>query len=150
MQQHDVLAKLFHVSEQLSVDRKNRKKADAATETPAQRAERDVIEALPNSGRNLLRRLNEAESMNQRTLAKQMEISAQAVSEVIKKLVQAGFVIKECGAQNNENLITLTPAGKVVAEKLDYRIKEHAAEVLAPLTEKELVTLDGLLTKLIR
>lgn len=149
MQQQDVLAKLFRVSEQLRVDRMKHKRAEAATATPAQAAEQAAIEAIPNSGRNLMRLLKDVESLNQRTLAKQLDISAQAVSEVIKKLVGAGFITKECGAQNNENLIALTPAGKQVAEKLDSRIKAHAAVVLAPLSEEELITLDALLSKLI-
>lgn len=149
MQRRDVLAKLFRVSEQLRVDRIKHKRAETANETPEQAAERVVVETIPNSGRNLMRLLKDVESINQRTLAKQLNISAQAVSEVIKKLAQAGFITKECGAQNNENLIALTPAGKRVSDKLDNRIKEHAAVVLAPLTEEELVTLDGLLSKLI-
>ncbi len=148
MERQDVLAKLFQVSEQLRMSRMQHRREREATETPAQKAESATIERLPNSGRNLLRLLKDVESMNQRTLAKQMDISAQAVSEVIKKLVQCGYITKECGAQNNENLIALTAEGKVVAEKLDRRIKAHAAVVLAPLSEEELVSLDALLSKL--
>ncbi len=149
MEHHEVMAKLLQVAHRLHADRIRYKEAEIANGDPVQMAQSVQIEALPISCRNILCRLREVESMNQRTLAKQMNISAQAVSESIKKLVQAGYITEVLGTQNNENRIALTAEGRIIAEKLNLRIKSHAAMVLGSLDQGELTQLDTLLSKLL-
>lgn len=149
MEHHEVLAKLFQVSHRLHEDRVRHMEMETANAIEADLVRISKMQTLPNSSHNILRLLKEAENLNQRTLATQMGISAQAVSEAVKKLVQCGYVTKVVGAQNNENRIALTQEGREVAEKLDRRIKSHASVVLGSLNQEELMQLDKLLCKLL-
>ncbi len=148
MEKYQVLAKLFGVSARLRQDKVKHKQAQAREKTAEEQLWTKEIETLSNSGRNVLCSLKNNGSTNQRTLAKQMDISAQAVSETVKKLEQGGYITKEGGVQNNENFIALTPRGEEVADVLDRRIKQHAEVVLKNLNEQELETLYALLVKL--
>ncbi len=143
MERYLVLSKFYAVADQLHQDRKK---------DHAQFGESSLHQAiakLPSSGRNMLGVLFRQESLNQRTIAKAMKISSQAVSETIKKLENARFITRTNGAINNENLILLTKDGKEAATLLDIRIKEHAKLALQPLTDLEAQTLYDLLDKLI-
>ncbi|MFI3175109.1 MAG: MarR family transcriptional regulator [Bacillota bacterium] len=87
-------------------------------------------------------------SLNQRNIAKSMNISAQAVSEIMKKLLEKEFIRRESGELNNENIITLTEDGEVVAKKIDARMKLLSENIFNEFTAEELETLARLLDKM--
>lgn len=88
------------------------------------------------------------ESLNQRNIAKTMNISAQAVSEIIKKLLEKELINKESGELNNENIITLTDEGKIVAEKIDMKMKDLSENIFKDFSEEEVETFNYLLGKI--
>ncbi len=104
---------------------------------------------LSHSGRRCLAILWREGKQNQRNLAKSLEISPQAVSEIVKKLLEKGCILKEQGLQKNENFISLTETGAVYGQLLDKIIQIHGAEFLSPLSEEELWQLSLLLGKLL-
>ncbi len=87
-------------------------------------------------------------SLNQRNIAKEMNISSQAVSEIIKKLLEVELINKERGEINNENIITLTDEGKHVAEKIDRKINTLSQCVFKDFTDEEIETFNYLLGKI--
>lgn len=108
-----------------------------------------IISKISNSARDILCFLLNNGSMNQRSLAKHMNISSQAVSETIKKLQKKELVEKIYGSQNNENIIRLTTIGEDIAKRLDFTIKDHANAVLGNLTDEECEQLFNLLIKIV-
>lgn len=92
--------------------------------------------------------LLQEESLNQRNIAKKMNISAQAVSEIIKKLVEQELVHKESGEFNNENIITLTEQGKLVANRIDQKMSRLSEHMLKDFTKEELQTFHMLIQKM--
>ncbi len=153
MEKYLVLTKLFSVSARLSADKMQHEEAALKAKgepTPEEKAAREEVKRMSSSARQMLCYLTNNPITNQRTIAKQLNISAQAVSETIKKLQQGGYITKTCGAQNNENIIGLTPKGEEVASKLNSRIRSHAEDVFEQFNEAELEQLDALLSKLIR
>ncbi len=87
-------------------------------------------------------------SLNQRNIAKSMNISAQAVSEIIKKMLDKDFVHRESGELNNENIITLTEEGMLVAKKIDDRMKLLSDSIFKEFTAEEMDTFCFLLDKM--
>ncbi|MFI3227748.1 MAG: MarR family winged helix-turn-helix transcriptional regulator [Clostridia bacterium] len=108
-----------------------------------------IVSKISVSGRNILCFLLNGKSTNQRTIAKQMNISSQAVSEVVKKLEVLNLIEKKYGLQNNENLILLTESGELIAKKLDFTIKDHANNVFSKLNDEETEQLFNLLDKIL-
>lgn len=144
MDQHLVLATFYTLAEQLKNERKRSlesHKSEARNTT--------VPPNISGSGRNLLCALLNHGEINQRNLAKILNISSQAVSETIKKLETLEYIEKISGTQNNENIIVLTPIGKTFAIECDRRIREHASIVFEHLSEEELTSFYELLVKLL-
>lgn len=104
---------------------------------------------LPHSGRKMLAVLLKEGSCNQRYLAGQLGISPQASSETVKKLEKKNCIVKVNGKQKNENLISLTEYGEEMAHLLERVISNHAEEVFAHFSAKEVEDFGILLEKLL-
>ncbi|MFI3227173.1 MAG: MarR family transcriptional regulator [Clostridia bacterium] len=103
---------------------------------------------LPPSAKNTLMVLLEEKNLNQRTLAKRMNITAQGVSDVIKKLEEKELILRHRGEVYNENIIELTEKGEQTAKILDERTKIHSESLFENFTEDDLAKFDELLGKL--
>lgn len=106
------------------------------------------LEKLTISSKNILRLLLENKCLNQRTIAKNTDISSQAVGQIVKKLESMDLIQKKAGLINNEILIELSPLGYEYAFVLDRNIKTHAKEAFDNMTEEELQTFYQLLKKI--
>lgn len=86
-------------------------------------------------------------SLNQRSIAKQVQVTGQAISELMKKLESRELVLRTQGEQNNENIITLTPKGEEKARELEEK-REKTAEILfRDFTKEEMESFLFLLNK---
>lgn len=86
--------------------------------------------------------------LNQRTIAKSLNISSQAVSEMVKKLEVKEFIIKEQGDMNNENIISLTEKGKEKAEEDKKNIEELSDKIFGLFSEEDLESFYNMLEKI--
>lgn len=144
MEKQALLVRTFQVMEHI----RPHKRRGACGKRDTGHAEKDKEMRLPPAAKDILCTLLKVSEVNQRTLAKKLHITAQAVSEVVRKLEEKGLILKTEGALNNENKITLTPEGHSVAIVLDERIKRHAERLFANFTEEELRTFEALIEKL--
>lgn len=144
MDKHLVLIKFFEISEKLRKD-KERNCVDNGYESSIS----ENLGKVTITGRNILRLLKENNNVNQRTIAKSLNISSQAISENLKRLEQFGYIQRISGTQNNENIIVLTETGQKIAIFLDQRIREHSEQVLKNLTSDEIESLYNILRKLL-
>ncbi len=103
---------------------------------------------MPPSARKLLCVLLREGSLNQRNIANMTNVTAQAVSEMIKKLEHKELIQKESGEINNENIISLTEKGMEIANKLEAQAQEYAEKLFAGFTEEEMKSLHNLIEKL--
>lgn len=87
---------------------------------------------------NVLCLLLKEGSLNQRNIAKTMNISAQAISEMIKKLLENELINKESGELNNENIITLTEKGTKLANKIDKKMSVVAESIFDDFTQDDM------------
>ncbi|MFI3200615.1 MAG: winged helix-turn-helix transcriptional regulator [Eubacteriales bacterium] len=142
MEKYKVLEKFFQVAEQI---KKEKEKFGGVIEVELSKKTK-----LSASAKSILRLLLLEETVNQRTIAKTLHISSQAVSETIKKLELYGLVTKSSGTINNENFIMLTKLGEKMAIQLEERIKNHANEVFREFTKKEIEDLYVLLDKILK
>ncbi len=110
----------------------------------------DRKEKLSLTSKNTLRILLDLENVNQRTLAKHLNVAAQTMSDTIKKLEERGFVAKINNKINNENIIVLTENGKEKAIELNKIIDSATKNILSNLTEEEKETFLALLSKIYR
>lgn len=138
MEKYKVLGKYYEVAEQL---RKEKQENHGAGDL-------SMCAKLPSSAKRMLGLLLIEDNVNQRTIAKALKISSQAVSEAVKKLESNDLVTKVSGTVNNENLIVLTREGRNVAIDLDEKIKAHAEAVFEDFTQKEVDMLYTLLDKI--
>ncbi|WP_249030379.1 MarR family winged helix-turn-helix transcriptional regulator [Tannockella kyphosi] len=134
-----VLGKFFATYELITKQKKNIHKDDDFS---------NYIDKISSTGRNILRILLKNGSLNQRTIAKYSNISSQAVSEALKKLVRDSLIKKNSGVINNENLIELTELGENIAIVLDRKIKNHASIVFENMSKDEIEQFYKLLNKL--
>lgn len=104
---------------------------------------------LSHSGRKTLALLRREGPQNQRSMAQLLGISPQAVSEMLKKLLQTQCITKEQGKQKNENLISLTELGENMGNLLEEIIQLHAKDFFSPLEQDELSQLHHILDKLL-
>lgn len=150
MEKYQVLEELFRVNTQIQEYRmqkreESEKKHSGDTKTTSKF---DKLEKFSSNAKRILILLMQEENINQRSIAKQMDISSQAVSEVIKKLEQNGCVTKTAGAQNNENIISITDHGKDAAKEFKKRLSNHAELVFSNMTDKEIQVFQQLLCKI--
>lgn len=100
------------------------------------------------SSKKLLCILLQEGNLNQRNIANMMNVTAQAVSEMIKKLEAKELITKENGEINNENIISLTEKGREIAEHIDKQTKEYAEKLFRDFTDEECQILHDLMEKL--
>lgn len=105
---------------------------------------------LSHAARRSLVLLQQEGKQNQRTLAKSLDISPQAVSELVKKLLHHGCIIKEQGSQKNENLLSLSELGENYALHLKIAIEIHSEDFFKSFTEEDLQQFESLLDKLLQ
>lgn len=86
--------------------------------------------------------------LNQRTIAKRLNISSQAVSEMVKKLELKEFIIKEQGDMNNENMISLTKKGEEKAEEVNENIRELSEKIFKLFSEEDVEKFYEMLEKI--
>ncbi len=141
MERYLVLGKFYSVSEKLKKDKLNHQKIDGV--------ETNEMANISPSGRNILCHLLVNDNLNQRAISKKMNLSAQAISENLKKLERSGYIIRTDGTQNNENMIRFTLEGEKMAMKLDKKIRSHAKEVFKEMSEEEIEKLYYLLDKML-
>lgn len=87
-------------------------------------------------------------SMNQRTIAHRMNVTGQAVSEMMKKFEEHEIIVREAGELNNENIVTLTEKGMKKGEELEEKISKLAEKMFAKFSDQDLTTLSLLLEKM--
>lgn len=87
-------------------------------------------------------------SMNQRTIAHRMNVTGQAVSEMMKKFEEHGLIVREAGELNNENIVSLTETGMEKGKEFQEKITKLAEKMFVQFTEEELITLSLLLEKM--
>lgn len=104
---------------------------------------------LPHSARKIIGILHMEGKLNQLTLAKRVNVSAQAISKSIKVLEDEKLIVKEYGNQKNENLIRLTEKGLFLAEDLKKHIKEHQEKIFKNFSDEDIDNLNLLLDKII-
>lgn len=92
--------------------------------------------------------LAEKGSLNQRTIAKSLNVTGQAVSDLVKKLEVHELISKESGEHNNENIITLTEKGTAKAQEVNQKLQTMATELFASFTQEEMDTFSSLLEKI--
>ncbi|MFI3114879.1 MAG: winged helix-turn-helix transcriptional regulator [Clostridia bacterium] len=96
---------------------------------------------------NTLRLLLKEGRMNQRAIAKKMEVSGQAISELMKKLEEKDYIKRQSGEFNNENIINLTIYGEERAKEAEKTMIELAQKVFVEFSEDEKEDLFFLLEK---
>ncbi len=149
MEKYQVLEKFFSVNNGVQEYRhKRHEEFLKQNHEQVGEKENDVAEKLSPTSKNILVQLFSVGSMNQRTIAKSVDVSSQAVSETIKKLVENGCITKTLGTVNNENIISLTEKGKERAKTLKDRIEKHANFVFEDFDDSDLEKLFELLDKM--
>lgn len=103
---------------------------------------------MPPSAKSVLTILLKEKKLNQRTLAKNTNITAQGISDMLKKLEKDELIIKETGNAYNENFIELTSKGEELAIEIKKQTKAHAEKMFQNLTMEELAALESILEKI--
>ena len=111
---------------------------------------KDKISSYTHNMKRAIGVLNEIGAMNQRTLAQHLEIKAQSVSTLIKRLEHDGLIKKEEDPSNKSaTLIVLTEEGLMHAKIFGRVIKEHSKSFLRDLSQEEVESLSTILGKII-
>lgn len=97
--------------------------------------------------KNALLVLAKQGNINQRTLSKHLKVSAQAVSEIIKKLEQQELIERRKNKINNENIIIITEKGKEFTARFENVIDVVADNLFQNLSIEEQQILFILLNK---
>lgn len=103
---------------------------------------------LSPSARSLLYTLLEEDCLNQRTIAKKLNITAQGVSDIVKKLETLELIIKESGEVYNENFIKLTKNGRVLAKEIDKKADLYSKQFFENFTDEDISLFSELLDKI--
>lgn len=85
--------------------------------------------------------------MNQSAIARHMYVSAQAISELMKKFETRQLIVRVSGEYNNENIIRLTKLGEDTAKEYAKNSKKVAENIFEHFTEEELAIFSLLLNK---
>lgn len=97
---------------------------------------------------NVLCLLLKKGSMNQRTIAKNIGVSGQAISELMKKMQEENLIKRVSGEFNNENIISLTEEGIMSAKDAQIKIEQFGAKFFKNFTSDEICNLFFLLEKI--
>lgn len=87
-------------------------------------------------------------NMNQRTLASRLHVTGQAVSELMKKFEEKGFVLRQAGELNNENRVSLTERGEEKGKECVEKWSKRADFLFRNFNEDDLDSLSTLLDKM--
>lgn len=87
-------------------------------------------------------------SMNQSSIARKMNVSGQAISELMKKFDSRGLINRTSGEFNNANIITLTEEGEEKAKEYSAKVKEIAENLFSDFSDEELSIFTILLNKM--
>ncbi len=140
-----ILAK-FH---RLVIDSKPKKQQSFGTVSQPELLETLFSLELSHSSRQTLVKLHLHGKINQRKLAQILDISPQAVSETVKKLLSLSCITRENGSQKNENILALTPLGENIARLLEEVIQNHAEHFFQGFSQEELEQFSFLMDKLL-
>lgn len=99
--------------------------------------------------RKILGIIKNNDNINQRQLAKLINLTPQAISKGLKKLETDNFIIRSNGNQKNEKLITLTKKGRQVASHLEKIIHHHADDIFIGFSDEEIEQFNFFLQKII-
>ncbi len=135
IQKQQQLMKMVEVLEMIRPDGKRREKE--------KRGHR-----IHPSAKRLLCILLHEESINQRNIANRINLTPQAVSEILKKLEGRELIRKQDGEINNENIVYLTEKGDEIAKGIEVEMQKYAEQIFLDFTEEELQELEHLLDKL--
>ena len=136
----ELLLKFFEVNELIKNEVKRQKGGDAKHKKAGAR--------LSMNAKNTLRILHNSEEINQRTLAKKLNISAQAMSEIIKNLEQGQYIERKNNRVNNENIISITNEGRKKAKMFIEWFSVVNEKVFSILNDDEKIVFDKLLDKI--
>lgn len=100
------------------------------------------------SSRRILFQLSTNGPINQRTLAKQLTLSPQAISEAVKKLEVDSFITKDI--LTNETVIKLTPKGEQKSMLIKEHIQKHSESLFESFNEEELELFIKLTNKIMK
>lgn len=108
----------------------------------------DADSAHPKQG-PILGLLLAMDGVSQADLVRRLNVSAATVAVSIARLEKLGLVHRERNQQNQRaNVLELTPAGRVQAQKLQQAMCSAAKLALDGVTEAEMQLLGGLLSKI--
>jgi DNA-binding MarR family transcriptional regulator len=112
--------------------------------------ERFDAEGLRRSHFSLLVSLDEGGPDSQAALGRRLSIDRSDMVAVINDLERDGLVARARDERDRRrNVIRLTPAGKRALGRLDARVEEAQAALLAPLSATERRTLEKLLARVV-
>ncbi len=144
MEQYVVLGKFYEISNRLKKNKSKSKETTGLSEDEVKLIDKD----LQHGARRILHIVYLNPDINQRAIAAKVNVSSQAVSEAVGKLVNLNLMVKKSGAQNNENIIKLSEKGARIAEHINAVVKEHAGSVFADFSQDELDQFHSLLLKM--
>ena len=144
MSKREALEKLNDVLDQMVSERKG-------TNSYIKERLQETVELtrLSHTARKMLDILAQhGEEMNQRTLAKRVGVTPQAISIQLKALEHRGLLVRVNGTQKNENLIALTEVGHKLGLVLNQAAADRAEYVLQDFTQEESAEFLALLCKI--
>ena len=142
--EQELLLKVFEVNELIKNEIKIQKTNDK------DKLQKDKNMKISLNAKNALRILSQQDNINQRTLAKKLNITSQAMSEIIKKLEQANYIQKRNNKINNENIISITDEGIEKANMFTQRLDSVCDKVFKDMTTSDKDKLLELLEKMSR
>lgn len=151
MEQQLVLMKLLEVSGSIRQEqrgKRNRKEGEEHSKSEGHRGSESGRQKLSPVAQSALCLLAEQGSLNQRTMAKSLNVTGQAVSDLVKKLEAREMIAKEAGEHNNENIISLTEKGTAKAQEVSQKLQTMAAELFSSFTQEEMDVFSSLLEKI--
>ncbi len=157
MEKEQLFLKLMEIASTAKPDKKSghhkHHEGDGMESSKSQKGEegrdkkhRDPLK-MPPSARSVLTILLREKKLNQRTLAKTANITAQGISDMLKKLEKDGIINKEAGNAYNENIIELTEKGEKLALEIQAKTKVHAEKMFKNFTHEELAMFENMLEK---
>ena len=142
--EQELLLKFFEVNEVI----KNEIKKQRVSEQNKDQKDKNMKLSL--NSKNTLRILLESNEINQRTLAKKLNVTSQAMSEIVKKLEQLDYIERRNNKINNENIISITKNGKLRAQMFTQGLQIVCDKIFKEMTDEDREKLLDLLEKMNR
>lgn len=128
-------------------DEKKRKQSKEKEHDSAEKTRKHHHKMSPVAENTLILLYREGK-MNQRTLAHRLNVTGQAVSELMKKFEEKELIQREAGDLNNENIVSLTEKGEEKGKQYQDKITKIADKMFSDFSEDDLITLSLLLDKM--